>query len=178
MWPAGDTATQGTAQEQLACDTMAVDEDKRGPGLKFPPPLLAIVVVLITYLCDWVKPLPIVDAGSLWLSGSALIAIALILMVIALVQFLEAKTHIEPWRPTTRIIQDGIFRYSRNPIYVAFCIATAGGGLLLNSWWVIAGILPLVLLLQQLVIKREETYLESKFGKEYLDYKARVRRWI
>lgn len=153
-------------------------DDKHGPGLKFPPPLLALGVIGLFWLVDLLLPLPIVDDGGLWLSGAAIVFVALLILVISLVHFLEAKTHIEPWHPTTAIIQKGIYRFSRNPVYLAFCIATVGCGLILNSWWVVFGVLPLCLLLQQLVIGREEIYLENKFGEEYLAYKRRVRRWF
>ena len=153
-------------------------EDKRGPGLKFPPPLLALAAIGCIWLVDVFKPLPIVAAGDLWLIGSIVIAIALLIALISLVHFLQAKTHVEPWHPTTSIIQTGVYRYSRNPIYLSFCIATVGAGLLLNSWWFVASVMLLKSLLQQLVIRREEDYLEQKFGEHYLDYKQRVRRWI
>ncbi|MDH3636617.1 MAG: isoprenylcysteine carboxylmethyltransferase family protein [Gammaproteobacteria bacterium] len=153
-------------------------EDRRGPGLKFPPPLLVIGIIGLGYLVDWIVPLPISTWDLLWLTGIALIVLSIILALIALFHFLEAKTHVEPWHPTTTIIDKGLFRYSRNPIYLAFCSTTVGSGLALNSWWIVMGVLPLVYLLQKLVIKREETYLETKFGKVYLDYKSRVRRWL
>ena len=153
-------------------------EDKRGPGLKFPPPLLVGAIIGSGYLIDRIKPLPVLNDDIVWLSGAVLIVVALLIALTGLFHFLEAKTHIEPWQPTTTIIKQGIFRYSRNPIYLAFCIATAGSGLVLNSWWVLMGVLPQVCLLQQFVIKREEVYLESKFGKIYLDYKHQVRRWF
>jgi protein-S-isoprenylcysteine O-methyltransferase Ste14 len=50
--------------------------------------------------------------------------------------------------------------------------------MMLNNWWGLAAVIPLVYLLQQLVIRREETYLEQKFGDSYLAYKHRVRRWL
>lgn len=153
-------------------------EDRRGPGLKFPPPLLAIGVIGLGYLVDWFLPLPISAWDLLWLTGIALILLSVILALIALFHFLEAKTHVEPWHPTTTIIERGLYRYSRNPIYLAFCSATLGSGLALNSWWVVIGVLPLVYLLQKLVIKREESYLANKFGRVYLDYKSRVRHWL
>ena len=153
-------------------------EDKRGPGVNFPPPLLAGAIIGCGYLVDRVKPLPVLNGDLIWLSGAVLIVAALLIALTGLFHFLEAKTHIEPWHPTTTIIKQGVFRYSRNPIYLAFCIATVGSGLVLNSWWVLIGVLPLVCLLQQLVIKREEVYLESKFGQVYLDYKQQVRRWF
>ena len=153
-------------------------EDKRGPGLKFPPPLLVVAAIGCAWLVDWINPLPIVDSDALWLSGAAVIAIALLIAVIALAHFLAAKTHVEPWHPTSTIIQKGVYRFSRNPIYLAFCIATLGTGLLLNSWWIVASVAPLKSLLQRLVISREEAYLEKKFGQHYLDYKRQVRRWL
>jgi protein-S-isoprenylcysteine O-methyltransferase Ste14 len=153
-------------------------EDRRGPGLKFPPPLLVVVVIGLGYVADWLMPLPITAGDLLWLTGIAIIVISAMLALSALFHFLEAKTHVEPWHPTTTIIEKGVFRYSRNPIYLAFCSATVGSGLALNSWWVVVGVVPLAYLLQRLVIRREEAYLENKFGKVYLDYKQRVRRWI
>ena len=110
--------------------------------------------------------------------GIALIAIALILALTALVQFHRAKTHVEPWRPTSTLIEHGLFRYSRNPIYLAFCIATAGIGLWFNSGWILLAIAPLALVLQTLIIRREEQYLANKFGESYLAYRQRVRRWF
>jgi len=152
--------------------------DRRGPGLKFPPPLLVIGAIGLGYLLDWLLPLPISAWDLLWLTGVALIVLSVILALIALFHFLEANTHVEPWHPTTTIIEKGLYRYSRNPIYLAFCSTTLGSGLALNSWWIVMGVLPLVYLLQKLVIKREEAYLANKFGKVYLDYKSRVRRWL
>ncbi len=153
-------------------------EDKRGPGLRFPPPLLLVAAVAVAWLIDLQQPLPIVDGGKLWLVGGIVILLALVIAVTALLQFFTHKTHIEPWHPTTTIIEQGLYRFSRNPIYLAFCITAVGIGLLLNSWWVVASAAPLKSLLQRLVIRREETYLEKKFGEGYLDYKRRVRRWI
>jgi protein-S-isoprenylcysteine O-methyltransferase Ste14 len=153
-------------------------EDKRGPGLKFPPLLLVLAVIGSAWLADQLRPLPIIEGAPLWMPGAVVIAFALLIMLIALLHFFEAKTHIEPWHPTTAIIRKGVYRFSRNPIYLAFCIATVGAGLVLNSWWVIASVAVLKPLLEHLVISREEIYLEKKFGDQYLDYKRQVRRWL
>lgn len=153
-------------------------EDKRGPGLKFPPPLLALAAIGCAWLVDGIRPLPIIAGDTLLMSGVAIVAIALLIAVIALAHFFVAKTHVEPWHPTTTIIRNGVYRFSRNPIYLSFCIATVGVGLVLNSWWVIASVTVLKPLLERLVISREETYLEKKFGDHYLEYKRQVRRWL
>jgi hypothetical protein len=95
-------------------------EDKRGPGLKFPPPLLPLTLIGSGYLADIYLPLPISEESGLWLTGLVVVIAAVCLALIAVLQLLRAKTHLEPWQPTTFIIQSGIFRYSRNPIYLTF----------------------------------------------------------
>jgi protein-S-isoprenylcysteine O-methyltransferase Ste14 len=127
--------------------------------------LLVLVLIGAGYLADSWLPLPITQSIDLRLIGLLLVIASLLLALLALFYFLRAKTQVEPWQPTTVILQSGIFAYSRNPIYLAFCIATLGSGLL-------------VYLLQRLVINREESYLEQKFGEDYLSYKRRVRRWL
>jgi protein-S-isoprenylcysteine O-methyltransferase Ste14 len=131
-----------------------------------------------SWLLDRWLTMPISEGDSLWWSGVWLAAVAALLALVTLLQFLRAKTHVEPWQPTTTIIQSGVYRYSRNPIYLAFCLATAACGMLLNSWWILAAVLPLAYLLQILVIHKEEVYLEAKFGQSYLDFKNQVRRWL
>ena len=102
----------------------------------------------------------------------------MLIALAALAHFIEAKTKVEPWHPTTTIIRKGLFRYSRNPIYLSFCVATVGAGLVLNSWWIVISVTVLKPLLERFVISREEAYLEKKFGEYYLDYKKQVRRWL
>lgn len=83
-----------------------------------------------------------------------------------------------PGKPTSTLITDGPFRYSRNPGYLAGAMVYAGIASLANVLWVFL-LLPVVLLMmQRTAISREERYLERKFGEEYLRYKARVPRWI
>jgi len=152
--------------------------DKRGPGLRFPPPVLPVGLISGSWLLQQWAPLPISGNSLLRLPGILLVTVAVLLAGAALVQFLRAKTHVEPWQPTTAIIRSGVFGYSRNPIYLAFCITTLGCGLIFDSWWGVVAVLPLVLLLQWLVIRKEERYLKAKFGDPYLDYQRRVRRWL
>ena len=154
------------------------DEDKRGPGIRFPPPLLALGAIGAGWLLDLAVPLPIAGGSTLTGAGIALLLGAAALALVSLAQFFAAGTQVEPWRPTTAIIRNGVFRFSRNPIYLAFVVATLGAGLALDSWWIVAAAAPLLYLLQRLVIRREEAYLERKFGDEYLAYKRATRRWL
>jgi len=83
-----------------------------------------------------------------------------------------------PGRPTSSLVTDGPFRYTRNPRYLAATISYASIASLTNALWVILLLPVMLLMVQRTVIEREERYLERKFGEEYLRYKARVRRWI
>ena len=127
---------------------------------------------------DQIYPLAVSRSIQLDIFGYLFIAIGLGIILTAAWSFFRFKTHIEPWKPTSKIISSGIFKYSRNPIYTGFCIATPGVGLVLNSWWIIFSVLPLATLLYYLVIRLEESYLLSKFGDKYADYQKRVRRWL
>ena len=83
-----------------------------------------------------------------------------------------------PDRPATALISAGPYRFSRNPLYVASALLYTGASLWFGALWTLT-LLPFPLgILQFYVIAREERYLERRFGREYLDYKARVRRWL
>jgi protein-S-isoprenylcysteine O-methyltransferase Ste14 len=93
-------------------------------------------------------------------------------------QFKRAQTCIEPWRPTSCIIANGPYRFSRNPIYLGFAITGAGIALAFNTCWMLLGVLAFVFIANKLVIEREEEYLEGKFGEAYLNYRQQTRRWF
>lgn len=154
------------------------EEDKRGPGVRIPPPLLVLGTIGCAWLLDLVLPLPIAGGSYQGMAGIVLIGLAALLALVSVAQFFAARIHVEPWRPTTAIILNGVYRFSRNPIYLAFVIATLGAGLWLDSWWIVAAAAPLAYLLQRFVIRLEEAYLENKFGDEYLAYKRTTRRWL
>jgi len=153
-------------------------QDKKGAGVKFSPPLIFLGAILSGYAAHYVLPLNISDASEIIIAGSVLVVIALIIIIIVVISFRRVKTHLEPWKPTSTIVSSGIFGISRNPIYVAFCLANIGIGLILNSWWVLLSFIPAAISIYLLAIKLEESYLERKFGNEYLEYKSRVRRWL
>jgi protein-S-isoprenylcysteine O-methyltransferase Ste14 len=81
-------------------------------------------------------------------------------------------------KPTTALVTEGPFRYSRNPIYVALTLLYVGVALLINALWILLLIVPAVLVLRYGVIAREEAYLARKFGDAYRQYMAQVRRWL
>ena len=92
--------------------------------------------------------------------------------------FSKAQTDIKPWKPTTKIIQEGMYKFSRNPIYLGFLFLGFGFALLLNNGWLFFTQIGLGIWLDRYVIQQEEEYLEGKFGEDYIHFKKGVRRWI
>ena len=84
----------------------------------------------------------------------------------------------EPWAPTPSIVFDGPYRRSRNPVYVGMLLVVVSVGLVRDNAWGVAMALPAWWLLRHFVVLREESYLARKFGDEYRDYMAKVRRWL
>ncbi|MHA1536474.1 MAG: methyltransferase family protein [Alphaproteobacteria bacterium] len=107
-----------------------------------------------------------------------IIMASLAIVFFAFSRFRAAGTSVHVHHPTTAIITNGIYRYSRNPIYLALTLLVAGIGVAVDGIWVIAMLAPTLIVMHYGVIAREERYLEAKFGEVYLAYKRSVRRWI
>ena len=106
-------------------------------------------------------------------------------MLIAVVLFLSAVrtlrtagTPVPGDRPTTAIVRAGPYRFSRNPIYLAFSLLQLGIAGWVNSLWLLITLVPAVALMSLVVIPREERYLARRFPSEYPAYRAAVRRWL
>jgi protein-S-isoprenylcysteine O-methyltransferase Ste14 len=157
---------------------MTLDYDKSGASVKFPPPIVFLLFMLLAYSFHYLHPLEINNMPNLFIIGAFITILGFVIIFVATQSFKQAQTNVEPWKPTVRIISSGIFTYSRNPIYVAFCIITVGIGIILNSFWIILSFIPSIVVIFFIAIKKEELYLENKFGQEYLSYKENVRRWF
>jgi protein-S-isoprenylcysteine O-methyltransferase Ste14 len=149
-------------------------------GVRFPPPFIAAGVFVVGYAIDRFAPLRLAaDPGATQrIAGWCLVAASLLLAAAAVFLFRRAGTTPNPTRPTTALVVRGPYRFTRNPMYVAFAILYLGSTLLLNSVWTLVLFPVMITLLEKLVIAREEAYLAAKFGDEYRAYTARVRRWI
>ncbi len=148
------------------------------PGVKIPPPLcfLFFLTVGILINSDWIDG----SIGSLYqfIGGAVLVGAGFLMIIPVALNHKKAGSNVEPWKPTTVILDTGLYAHTRNPIYVGMVVSYLGFSL---AAWSTASLilLPLCLLIIRYhVIAREETYLENKFGDNYRDYKARVRRWV
>jgi protein-S-isoprenylcysteine O-methyltransferase Ste14 len=90
----------------------------------------------------------------------------------------RSGTNVIPNQPTLAIVTDGPFRYTRNPLYIGATLAYTGLALIFNSFWPLLLLPALLMVIHWGVVRREERYLEAKFGTLYLAYKDRVPRWL
>ena len=149
------------------------------PGVKVPPPIPWLGVILVGYGLQqaWVLELPNWSGWSV--AGRVVIGAGAAIAATAWVQFYRAKTNIQPHKPSSHLIQKGLYRFSRNPIYVAGLLLHLGIGLLMNNLWIVL-LVPVskLLLFDRYIIAREEAYLERTYGETYVDFKRSVRRWL
>ena len=148
------------------------------PDVIAPPPLIYAGALAKGLLLNWLYPLPVLPRGLRRGLGWPLIFGGLVIGVLGVREMRRAGTNVDPREPTTAIVTSGPYRFTRNPLYLSMTMIYGGITALANALPA-ALLLPIVLaIMRRGVIEREERYLERKFGDEYLDYKARVRRWI
>lgn len=157
---------------------MPYEEDKSGANVRFPPPIIVIINCAIALYLETFFAFNFLNGLIFKITGYCLLLLAIVIIGISVYQFRKAKTHIEPWQPTSSIITDGVFKISRNPIYLAFVVACIGFAGILNSPLLILSSLTSYLCLTWFVIQKEEAYLSAKFGAPYQLYCQEVRRWL
>lgn len=156
----------------------SVNTAKDRPGVIAPPPLIFIAGLAAGGVIAFYHDFPLLPKTVSLVGGGLLVALGLGVILVAWRQMVAAKTNIEPWHPTHAIVDTGVYALSRNPIYLAMAGIYLGATLLVNSFWLLPWLAPVLLTMHFGVIRREERYLEGKFGDAYLGYKERVRRWI
>jgi protein-S-isoprenylcysteine O-methyltransferase Ste14 len=128
---------------------------------------------------NWLYPLPFVPPSlPRALIGLVLFLAGIFLAAWSVRTFRRAHTDVLTSQPASTIVTTGPYGFSRNPIYVGMFLGLSGLAIAFNTLWFLAVLVAMVFVIRFGVIAREEIYLESKFGARYLDYKARVRRWL
>jgi protein-S-isoprenylcysteine O-methyltransferase Ste14 len=159
--------------------TVSDARDSRGiAGVTAPPPLIFLGFLALAAVLEAVVPTPALFPYVRYVAGTAVFIIGL-LIGIAGVQGLRAfGTNISTDLPATALVVDGIYRWSRNPLYLAMTLAYVGLAIAAGSAWAIMLLIPLLVVMNIGVISREERYLEREFGDAYRAYNSRVRRWL
>ncbi len=156
------------------------DVKARGAEVRLPPPLIFLGAVLLGVgLQQWISPMPVpVDTPLRWVAGGVVIGLGVVLMFAANRPFSRTGQDPKPWKPSPEFFRDGIYRFSRNPMYVSMTIIQLGLGVALDNQWIVVLLPVSVVMVQQFAVVHEETYLETRFGDAYRTYKREVRRWL
>ena len=152
----------------------------RSLELKIPP--LAIVLITAAFMWVAARAAPaygvVLPARSILAAGLAVAGVAT--SVLGVVAFRRARTTVNPMRPesSSALVVTGVYRLTRNPMYLGFLLLLLGWAVLLSNALALAFLPAFVLYMSRFQIAPEERALASAFGPEYAAYRARVRRWV
>jgi protein-S-isoprenylcysteine O-methyltransferase Ste14 len=141
-----------------------------------PPHYFLMSLIAMACLRVLVEGAPLLGTLS-WL-GAAPILAGIAVAILAARQFERAGTNIVPLTPSTTLVTDGMFAWSRNPMYSSMTAILIGTAMLLDRAWPWIVVPVFVAILRLHFIRHEERLMEATFGQAYLDYKRRVRRWL
>ncbi len=152
--------------------------DTDNVGVAFHPPLLLLGSIVAGFAVRWLAPLTFLPEALTFSVGLPVTAISFALFFWAVGTMRGSGASIPTNEPTAFIVSGGPYGFSRNPIYLSMLLLQVGIAFWANSLWFIgiAGVSALLLVWG--VIRREEWYLERKFGEDYVAYRTRVRRWL
>ena len=147
-------------------------------GVAFHPPVLLLLALLLGLVARWLTLLRFLPEDATVPLGPVVVAASFGGFIWAVATMRRAGASIPTSEPTEAIVMRGPYGWSRNPIYLSMVALQVGVGIWANSGWFFGLAALSAGLLWWGVISREERYLERKFGAAYLEYKARVRRWV
>jgi protein-S-isoprenylcysteine O-methyltransferase Ste14 len=165
----------GDSQDNRSLGSSAPAVANLGP---LRPPLIYLGSIALGVVVHVVWPARLVPASVSVPVGATVTLLAVGLFILATRTFRAAGTSIPGNRPTTTIVRSGPYRFSRNPIYLAFSLLQLGLSIWVNSLALLIALIPAVALMSLVVIPREERYLEARFPSEYSVYRSSVRRWL
>ena len=147
-------------------------------GVVAPAPIFFVVASVVGAALERLRPSTLLAQPYALLVGTLLIAMAIALVVVVLIQMARAKTSFDANKPAFALITSGVFRVCRNPTYLSLALLQTGLAFAFQSLWLLLLVVPAVAVTHWGVVLREEQYLKRKFGTEYEQYVRRVRRWL
>ena len=143
------------------------------------PPVLYALGLALGFLLRWLAPWQIsLSSSPRYLAGTALLVLGVALVSWGRAAMTRAGTNVDPRFPVTALVTTAPFNFSRNPLYVALNFIYLGMALLASSVWHLVLLVFLLPVMHFGVIRREERYLEVKFGDAYRGYRSHVRRYL
>lgn len=141
-------------------------------------PLFFFGLLIFGFMLNWVLPLAFIPKLPAEIAGIIVAVLGLFIGGSGIIRMRSAHTSPDPRKPTTALVEKGVFRYTRNPLYLSMFVLFLGIAVFMNVLWLILLFPLLVAVVDRWTVKPEESYLERTFGDAYLQYKKRVPRWI
>jgi protein-S-isoprenylcysteine O-methyltransferase Ste14 len=147
---------------------------------RVPPPVVTLALAIAMWGANRLVPGASTNGVARTIVSGVLFALAILVAGSGIRSFARSRTSIDPHRPekATALVTDGIFRWSRNPMYLSMVLALLGWAVWLGRVWLVLGPVAFVLYITRFQIRPEERTLAEKFGAEYESYRRRTRRWI
>ena len=142
------------------------------------PPVLFFLCLVVMCLLGWLLPIVVLWKMPCTLYGLVPLGIGLFLSFAGGYYFRKMKTKISPLKPPTVLVIDGIYRYSRNPMYLGLVLTLLGVWTLWGSLSPLSAVIAFIVIIDRWQIPFEEKMLTDKFGSEYENYKLKTRRWV
>ena len=146
--------------------------------LKIPPPILVIILITSIYFSS--DKLDLISVPYRTLFSIVILSIGILVIINPVVKFIKSKTTVNPveFKNVEKLVTSGIFKYSRNPMYLGMIMIIISTTVYYLNFYSLLTPFIFYFWINRFQIKREEVFLEEKFGQEYLSYKTKTRRWI
>jgi len=146
--------------------------------LKIPPPILVLILVITIYLSK--NKLEIIYLPYKHSISLLILLIGIFILINPVFKFIKSKTTVNPikFKKVNKLVTSGIYKYSRNPMYLGMILIIISTSVFYLNYYSIITPLIFYFWINRFQIKREEIFLKEKFGKEYLLYSSKTRRWI
>ena len=145
---------------------------------KIPPPLLVLILIISNYFSS--KKIDLIFLPNQNFISLIILSIGVVILINTILKFIKLKTSIDPikFKKVNKLITSGIYKYSRNPMYLCLLMVVISSTIFFLNVFSITTPFIFYYWINRFQIKREENFLTKKFGKEYLLYKTKTRRWI
>ena len=146
--------------------------------LKIPPPILVIILITSIYFSS--DKLDLISIPYRTSFSIVILSIGILVIINPVVKFIKSKTTVNPveFKNVEKLVTSGIYKYSRNPMYLGMIMIIISTTVYYLNFYSLLTPFIFYFWINRFQIKREEVFLEEKFGQEYLSYKTKTRSWI
>ncbi len=145
---------------------------------KIIPPVYLFIALLLMWLLQRYFPVHQYVHTPAAYAGLIPVLVGIAMAAVSAGMFMKVDTGLEPFDEATTLVTGGLFRFTRNPMYMGMFLMLFGVALLLGNLSALLPLLLFILVIQYNFVLGEERFLEAAFGQQYLDYKSEVRRWL